>query len=293
MSYSVNKKNGTISVNEGTLNTDTSLQLVGKDYFGYGEAVAQSFVDLLQNFASNTAPANPIEGQLWFDTNLNYLKIWNATTNDDTVGSWLSIDPSASGPTSVMDSTSTMHDVWVTYQNGQPVATFSSEADFAVHSSDSLYAYFPNIKTGVTLSNATNMKFHGTATTAEYADLAEMYSSDVVYEAGTVVKLGGSAEVTQTTVAYDENVFGIVSTDPAYLMNSAMEGTVVPVALAGRVPCKVSGPVNKGDRLVSSMVAGTATSANSDTKYTQVIGRALEDKATEEVSIIEVVVGVK
>lgn len=293
MSYSINKKNGTITINEGQLNTETSLQLVGKDYFGYGDAIAQSFVNLLQSFASDTAPTAPIEGQIWYDTSSNYLRVWNTTTNDDTVGAWASIDLGSSGPTTIKDTTNVDHEIWVTYQNGTAVAAFSSEADFTVHASDNLKTVFTDIKTGITLSGAANMKFHGTATTAEYADLAELYSSDKEYEAGTVVKIGGEAEVTETTYIRDEDVFGVISTDPAYLMNSMLQGTSVPVALAGRVPCKVEGEITKGQRLTSSDTPGVAIAATHDATHRQVIGRALENKTTDEVGLVEIIVGVK
>ena len=290
MSYTVNKKNGTITINEGQLNTQTGLELVGKDYFGYGEAVAQSFVNLLQNFASDTVQVHL--HKIWFDTTNSYLRIWDATASDDTVGQWLSIDPGATGPRTVQDSMGVDHAIWIISQNGQEVAAFSSEADFAVNTADPVYNIFPNIKTGITLSSATGSKFHGTATTAEYADLAEMYASDKAYEPGTVVMLGGTAEVTECANEQCEEVFGVVSTEPAYLMNSAMEGTGVAVALSGRVPCKVIGAVRKGQRLVVSSTPGVAKASDTN-DWKCIIGRALEDKTTEEVDVIEVVVGVK
>ena len=94
--------------------------------------------------------------------------------------------------------------------------------------------------------------FSGTAIQVQYADLAEIYPADSEYEAGTVVKLGGSAEITMTTNHADTDVFGVVSTNPAFLMNKDAEG--LPVALTGRVPVKVIGRVAKGERLVSSDV---------------------------------------
>lgn len=290
MSYSVNKKNGTIIVNEGTLNTETSLHLVGKDYFGYGDAIAQTFVDLLQHFASDTAPTAPIEGQIWYDSANNYLRVW--TGGDHPTGNWSVIDLGSSGPTQVEDSANNMHQVFIIYQNGQAVAAFSSETDFTVNINDPLRTSFTDIKRGITLSNINGM-FHGTATSAQYADLAELYSSDEVYTAGTLVMIGGDAEVTQTTAEHSDSVFGVVSTDPAYLMNSAMQGITVPVALAGRVPCRVVGEVTKGQRLVSSNEPGVAMAASNYATYQQVIGRALESKDTNEEGIIEVVVGVK
>ena len=91
--------------------------------------------------------------------------------------------------------------------------------------------------------------FSGTATTANYADLAELYLSDFAYEAGTVVRVGGEFEVTATDGEHNHSVLGVISAYPAYLMNNQLENGI-PVALKGRVPVKVKGSVNKGDRLV-------------------------------------------
>ena len=134
--------------------------------------------------------------------------------------------------------------------------------------------------------------FNGTATSAQYADLAEIYSADEEYEAGTVVMLGGSAEVTATTSFNDPNVFGVVSTNPAYLMNSEADG--VPVALSGRVPCKVEGRIKKGERLVSGTKPGFAKALGSnDYDMRSIVGRALADKDTFDDGVVEIVVGVK
>ena len=131
-----------------------------------------------------------------------------------------------------------------------------------------------------------------TATQARYADLAEIYKADADYEPGTVVKLGGSEEITMTVEHADTEVFGVISTDPAYLMNKDAEG--LPVALTGRVPVKVIGKIRKGERLVSSDVPGLAW-ALGDEEYDAraVIGRSLEDKDNGNEGIIEAVIGVK
>ena len=100
----------------------------------------------------------------------------------------------------------------------------------------------------------------GTATSAQYADLAEKYATDQTYDPGTVLVFGGNAEVTECTVANDPRVMGVVSTDPALMMNSEAEGQYI--ALTGRVPCKVVGNVAVGDLLVTSSTPGHATSAN-------------------------------
>ena len=131
---------------------------------------------------------------------------------------------------------------------------------------------------------------HAQATQAQYADLAEIYTSDQQYPGGTVVVFGGSAEVTQSHSSHDPRIAGVVSTDPAYLMNSTATG--VPVALQGRVPCRVLGPVSKGDRVVSSHIPGVAQRLDLE-QYQPgcIIGKALQAIDSADILIIEVVVG--
>jgi hypothetical protein len=131
---------------------------------------------------------------------------------------------------------------------------------------------------------------HAQATQAQYADLAEVYTSDQQYPAGTVVVFGGDAEVTQSRASHDTRIAGVVSTNPAYLMNSTETG--VPVALQGRVPCRVLGPVSQGDRVVSSHIVGVAQRLD-PLQYQPgcIIGKALQAVDSTDISIIEVVVG--
>ena len=132
----------------------------------------------------------------------------------------------------------------------------------------------------------------GTATTARYADLAEMYESDEALEVGDVVEIGGEKEITRSKTALSNKVFGVVSENPAYLMNAeADEGTHFPIALAGKVKIKVMGAVNKGDRLVSSATPGVAQSvADDDATAFNVVARALQDKHTENTETIMCVI---
>jgi hypothetical protein len=133
--------------------------------------------------------------------------------------------------------------------------------------------------------------FRGTATESYYADLAENYLADAEYAPGTVVEFGGEAEVTQSTTHGTHRVAGVVSTNPAHLMNSHCEGdNVVAVALQGRVPCNVIGKVAKGDMLVASNVPGYAV-VNNTPAVGSVIGKALEAKLDGERGTVEVVVG--
>jgi hypothetical protein len=133
--------------------------------------------------------------------------------------------------------------------------------------------------------------FDGTATSAQYADLAENYLGDEAYEPGTVVVFGGDAEITVTNVKGDHRVAGVVSTDPAYLMNSKLEGSnVIALALQGRVPCKVIGAVRKGDMLVTSAIPGYAI-VNNNPGVGTVIGKAVANKTDGDRGVVEVVVG--
>ena len=138
------------------------------------------------------------------------------------------------------------------------------------------------------------------ATSAQYADLAEMYLADADLEPGTVVVFGGNCEIQISTITHANNVAGVVSTNPSYLMNATQQGPhAVAVALTGRVPTRVIGKINKGDRMVSSHVPGVATTLDL-VKYEPgcIIGKALtthdpvfDNHGNEIPGIIEVVVG--
>ena len=122
------------------------------------------------------------------------------------------------------------------------------------------------------------------------ADLAEYYEGDQNYKPGTVVVFGGSYEVTLTSIFGDTRVAGVVSTEPAYVMNHNCPGNKVCVALQGRVPVNVLGKVNKGDLLVTSARPGYAI-VNNDPKVGTVIGKALQTKVSSNEGVIEVAVG--
>ena len=143
--------------------------------------------------------------------------------------------------------------------------------------------------TNLTYNPSTNV-LSTTATSARYADLAEKYTTDQEYEPGTVVVVGGDAEATACSSYSDHKVLGIISTAPAYLMNSTSEGQ--DVALIGRVPCKVIGPIERGDLLVTSSTAGHAEAWDPQNVVPgSIIGKALEAKADSGVGVIEVAVG--
>jgi hypothetical protein len=129
----------------------------------------------------------------------------------------------------------------------------------------------------------------GSRLNATYADLAEKYVADAIYGPGTVLMFGGEFEVTLANTFDSTRVAGVVTTNPAYSMNSALEAEhIAEIALQGRVPCKVFGPVAKGDLMVSANNGYAA--ANNDARAGTIIGKALED-FSETFGTIEVAVG--
>jgi hypothetical protein len=127
------------------------------------------------------------------------------------------------------------------------------------------------------------------ATSAQYADLAEKYTADAEYTSGTVLSFGGAQEVTITLTDADRRVAGVVSTNPATIMNAGLTGEhVATVALTGRVPCSVTGTVRKGDSMVSAGNGQARAEANP--AVSTVIGKSLEDFDGES-GMIEIVVG--
>jgi hypothetical protein len=146
---------------------------------------------------------------------------------------------------------------------------------------------------GASTGNVISGNFIGTASSAQYADLAERYLADNNYPPGTVLEFGGAQEVTITTHDHSTRVAGVVSDKPAYLMNSGLEGEhVVTVGLTGRVPCLVVGIIEKGDRLVSSNNPGVATTlVTSNYQPGVILGKALESYNSSEVGVITIVVG--
>ena len=127
------------------------------------------------------------------------------------------------------------------------------------------------------------------ATSAQYADLAEHYESDTDYAPGTVVVFAGDKEITVTNQEADARVAGVISTNPAYLMNS--NGLGLPVALRGRVPVNVIGPVVKGDSLVTAADPGFAKSIGTDLTYGQaVFAKSLESNPDSGEKIIIAVI---
>ena len=500
MAYTVNKTNSSASPNaytvqDGVVNTQTDLSLIGKGYAGYGELIAENFLHLLENFSNTTAPSKPIEGQLWYDSTAGRLKVYTGSSFTPSGGNvpyqsnqptsptqgdlWIDSDtgqlyfyngtssvlvgpPGTTGTTngftfdSIADSSDVTQNITKLFNDGNLIAIVSEDT-FTPRATISGFA---TVKKGITLSTAiSDLKFQGTATdadalggvastsflrsdandttsgtltvandggvkvgtdsdltltvdsggaiisntivdtditfkvndggvtttlmtldgsaarvgigtatpsqtlevsgtiksttiisavtgdvtgnlagnvtssgantmgtlvlsdklttqeiepdtdatydigtsskgyntihakatSAQYADLAEVYESDSEYEVGTVVIFGGEKEITVSSMGSDPRVAGVISENPAYLMNDKSAGQAV--ALQGKVPCKVMGQISKGDMLVThSQHPGVARKGTNPTIGT-VIGKALEDYNSTEIGTINIVAG--
>jgi hypothetical protein len=368
MPYILNKTNGAIltTIEDASLDITTNLTFVGRNYSGYGEAVNENFLKLLENFANTTEPSKPVMGQIWFDTGSQQLKVcsdgktfkglaniyvqstrpdlpkrgdlwWDSTnkqlksydgatfliigppTSAIAKGSWVSVeeintantgtnsletlfeakigptvvatianlsgnDPNRSFTPNPLNSSLTINSgTWIVVKNGITLKGCddfgSSKASgyyFWGTASDSLKSTTTtNVTTTFTSNNSTHYvpfvttingesavlttsTFHFnpstnvlnvTATAARYADLAENYLADKIYSIGTVMAVGGTAEVTACQPG--DRAIGVVSDKPAYLMNEGLAGGTA-IALKGRVPVRIVGNVNKGDRLVAA-----------------------------------------
>jgi len=377
MATNIFNYNGTLrtTIADGAIDNTTSIAMPGRGYLNYGEPVNQDLLWIMQNFANTTAPINPVQGQLWYNTTTGLinvwtgaawissavyagssggvgsqpgalwfdtvnlqLNVWNGTAWNivGPLGSQINTDPlnpsipsyTAFQAARITDTISVNHEVWEIVVGGTLLAIYSKDAAFTPSPAISGFTtvnpglnfsttvagssvtspnIFSNNKNNVPDSNAlynmgsvtyrfANMyaiNFNGQATSALYADLAERYESDAELDVATVVSIGGSAEITAANTPGDTNVFGVVSTNPAYLMNSSAGDDVThpAVALTGRVPCKIVGPVKKGQRLMTSTVAGCACVWTEEYGLLSILGRALQDKKTDGIEIIEIVIG--
>lgn len=423
MAYTINLTDGTIfaTVADGTINTDSSLTVVGKNYAGYGEFLNENMIKLLESGANTTQPTAPLTGQLWFDKSGGLLKVYNGTqfknlgsatastsaptsvvTGDlwfDSTNaqlkvydgaSWILVGPAftAGSGTSgaivdtIEDTLGTDHIVVKMFVEDSIVSITSKDATFTPSVAISGFATIgPGTNMSTTVSNAVfngkaanseqldgidstgflsatgndsttgtlgvlndtglsvgvdsdfrvsvsgsdvsiqnqtsdgDMLFKindggvtttamtidgatgtisGTQINAQYADLAERFEADAEYDAGTVVELGGAKEITSALNDLSDEVFGVISSRAAYLMNSTAgdDTTHPPVAMSGRVPVKVIGTVNKGDRLVSAGNGLARAATKAEVNNFNVIGRALETKYSEEQGIVEAIVAI-
>jgi hypothetical protein len=193
------------------------------------------------------------------------------------------------------------------YANGSPISFAGT------YGNSNVAAYLPTyggtILTTTTQATALTTGANSTAGTitgnwtlttgsrlqATYADLAERFAADAVYDAGTVVQLGGKDEITAVQYELSEDVFGVISDTAAYLMNAGAgnDTTHPPVAVSGRVQVKVIGIVRKGDRLVSAGNGIARAAGAGEATHFNVIGRALEDKNADGIGYVESFVAIK
>ena len=228
------------------------------------------------------------DGSLYFRVNKSVGGVTNALTIDGATAIPSIVSTPSAGDNSLKIATTAYVDTNTLYRNGTTSITGSllPSANITHNLGSSTFRF--NTVYASTLN--------GQALTALYADLAERFEADAEYDAGTVVELGGSAEITAATDDLSDAVFGVISDRAAYLMNSdaGSNETHPAVAMTGRVPVKVVGVINKSDRLVSAG-NGMARAATANDKLTpfNTIGRALESKATSGVGRVMAVVTIK
>lgn len=455
MAYTINLTDGTIFavIADGTINTSSSMTLVGKNYAGYGEFLDENFIHLLESGSDTTAPGAPLTGQLWWDQTTDTLKVYNGTNfkvisgataspaasppsnpvagdlwydstnaqlNVYSGSAWIVVGPAFTAgtgvtgaiPDTITDNTATSHVVIKLFVQDEIVGIVSRDSGpwtpqvaipgFAnvnpgiqiatsvsgvnqffqgtstnsqlldgLDSTDFLSA-IANDTTSGTLGilndggltvgadsdgrilvssndvvirnqtsdgniliqvndggvNTTVMNVNGasatvgvtgitnlganavgnigsassyfntvfaTATTALYADVAERFETDQIYEPGTVVELGGVKEITMVRNELSDSVFGVISTRPAFTMNGGAgdNNTHPPVAMTGRVPVKTVGQVRKGDRLVSAGNGIARAAQPGEATAFNTIGRALTDKLSDEMGTVEAIVTIK
>jgi len=407
MAYTIVKSDGTVltTISDGTINTtSTSVGLPGRNYAGYGQTFDTNYVHIIENFADSTPPANPLRGQLWYDTGDSTVKVC-PTDGETNALAWLSLTSTSSGGNTTFGSVNitgnatannftatnevtanaftagyltisanatianaditsasigtltttaittgsattpgTIEGIWTVtgntgnnasallldtggiyisnsaganlygirtdkymYANGTPVSFAGT------YSNSNVASYLPTyggniltVQTQATVLTTGANTTAGTVTgnwslsagsrlTATYADLAERFESDQAYEPGTVVELGGPAEITAVKYELSEDVFGVVSDNMAFLMNNGAGDDIThpAVAMTGRVRVKCKGPVVKGQRLVSAGEGYARAAQEGEATAFNVIGRALQDKTTEDFGIVEAIVTIK
>jgi hypothetical protein len=233
--------------------------------------------------ASASVPSNGVAGDHWYATGTDKLHMY---VNDGTTNQWVD----QSFPTSI-SALAINGNLSVGGTLTAANITFSGGAFSVSNLLNAGANGVGNIGNSTTRFNTVfATTFSGVSTTANYADLAENYQADGEYKPGTVVVFGGKNEITVSDIDHDTRIAGVVSTNPAYLMNSEQaDGT--PVALAGRVPCLVQGPITKGDRLVN-VASGIAGKFNPDkAELGCVVGKSLQDLLHDHVELIEIAVG--
>jgi len=313
MAYTIVKSDGQVltTIADGQINTtSTSLGLPGRNYAGYGQVLDTNFVHVLENFADTTPPANPLRGQLWFNTNTNTLCV--CPSDGETVTSnWLVLTATSSTGTTSFGNVSIGTDLTVggDISTGGNLAVSGNIATVGLTASGNVNAgnincTIANATTVLTTTittgaNVTAGQITGnwTLTTgsrlqATYADIAERFESETELDPGTVVELGGRKEIRAVRYELSEDVFGVISNTAAYLMNAGAgsDKTHPAVAVSGRVKVKVIGTVAKGDRLVSAGNGIARAAKDGEATAFNSIGRSLEEKTSPDMGEVEAIV---
>jgi hypothetical protein len=299
MAYTIVKSDGQVltTIPDGQLNTtSTSLALPGKNYSGWGQYFDTNFTHLVENFAASEPPANPLRGQLWYNTNNETLCV--CPSDGETVaGQWLVLASTSSGGTTTFGAVTVSGNLSAnnaTITNTLTAtdivcATISVSSVATIQTANIVTANLTTITTGSSSNPGTitgNWSLSsGSRLQSTYADLAERFAADTTYEPGTVVEIGGSKEITAVKYELSDDVFGVISDKVAYLLNAGAgdDNTHPPVAVSGRVYVKVKGPIKKGQRLVSAGQGVARAAKDGEANAFNTIGRALEDKTSEEV----------
>lgn len=313
MAYTIVKSDGTVltTIADGQINTtSTSIGLPGRNYAGYGQTLDENMVHMLENFASTEPPANPLRGQLWYNTNNQTLYV--CPEDGETVANaWFALASTSSGAT-------TFGSVTVTGNLAANNATITNTLTAANIACETI-----SVATTATIENAVIVSMEvgsfetqtittgaanvagtitgtwtltpGSTLNATYADIAERFASDSAYDPGTVVEIGGTNEVRAVQYELSEDVFGVVSNTAAYLLNSAAgdDSTHPAIAVSGRVQVKVVGKVQKGQRLVSAGNGLARAAKDGEANAFNTIGRSLENKDSEEQGSILAIVTIR
>ena len=238
------------------------------------------------------------------DANTGYIFFGSPTDNIGAQITWnhdgdaMNVGSANVGASVILHADNAITNLTLSGGSGSELATFAG--DIRLTAGDILPTTGASIvqNIGSAADRWTNMyadQFHGTATSAQYADVAERYHADAEYFPGDVMVFGGENEITQSTTSNDHRVAGVVSGNPAYMMNSEAgpNETHPYIALTGRVPVKVIGTCQKGDLLITSDTPGVAVARTPDTPFLPgtILGKALEDKTDPNIAMIEVVLG--
>jgi len=270
---------GNLVVNGNTTTINANLQV------GNLTATGSITGGGVKKTTSSSAPSNPVVGDQWYDTSTDILFQY---INDGTSQVWVDISSVALN-TNVAAITGTVLNI---SGNGTIAGSFTANI-ISVNPYGAATAIINAGSTGVGNIGSSTSAFNtvfAKASSAQYADLAEIYISDDHYAAGTVVIFGGTKEITISKVAHDSAVAGVISSNPAYLMNTNANG--LPVALQGRVYCQVQGPINKGELVVTSDISGVAQRLILSQWHPGcILGKSLEIIEDTSIKTIEVVIG--